>query len=272
MPFLDILITPKEDGSLSSTVYRQPTHTDLYLQWDSNHTIISKYSVAGTLHHRAQVICSSPELLQQEEKHLHQALTRCKYLEWALNRAKVRAKANRNRRQNNNTNNNVTSTNQRPYMVIPYYKDLSEGLQKICGKHGMQVYFKGGNTIKNPLVAPKDQDPILMKSGVIYRYRCSRIDCNEEYIGESSRTFGERFREHQKAPSPIYDHSNSTGHQVTIDNFSIVGREDQNLSRAMKEALCIRVNNPSLNRNIGKYHLPHIWDEVLFNTSELKLK
>ena len=42
--------------------------------------------------------------------------------------------------------------------------------------------------------------------------------------------------------------------------------------RTIKEALYIRVNNPSLNRNIGEYHLPHIWGEVLFNTSELKLK
>ena len=48
--------------------------------------------------------------------------------------------------------------------------------------------------------------------------------------------------------------------------------EDQNLMRAIKEAIYIRVNNPSLNRNIGKYHLPHIWDEVLLNNSELKLK
>ena len=39
-----------------------------------------------------------------------------------------------------------------------------------------------------------------------------------------------------------------------------------------KEALYIRVNDPSLNRNVGKYHLPHVWDEVLVNTSELKLK
>ena len=57
-----------------------------------------------------------------------------------------------------------------------------------------------------------------------------------------------------------------------VENFNIVGREDQNLRRAIKEALYIRVNNPSLNRNIGKYHLPHIWDEVLFNIPELKLK
>ena len=157
-------------------------------------------------------------------------------------------------------------------MVVPYFKGVSESLKKICGKHGVQVYFKGGHTIKSLLVAPKDQDPILKKSGVIYRYTCGRVDCNEEYIGESSRTFGERFKEHQKAPSPIYDHSNITGHQVTIDNFNIVRREYQNLSRAIKEALHIRANNPSLNRNIRKYHLPHIWDEVLLNTSELKIE
>ena len=80
------------------------------------------------------------------------------------------------------------------------------------------------------------------------------------------------FKEHLKAPSPIYDHSNTSGHTVTIDNFSIVGREDKNLIRTIIEALYIRVNNPSLDRNIGKYHLPHIWDEVLLNISELKLK
>ena len=70
----------------------------------------------------------------------------------------------------------------------------------------------------------------------------------------------------------IYDHSNITGHNTTPDNFSIVGREDQNLMRLIKEAIYIRVNNPSLNKNIGKYHLPHIWDEVLNNITELKLK
>ena len=148
IPFLDILITQKEDGNLSTTVYRKPTHTDLYLQWHSNHTVSSKYSVVGTLHHWAQTICSSPQLLQQEETHLQQVLTRCKYPVWVLNRVKIKAKAtaNKNSRGTNNSGNNSI---QKPYMVIPYYKGLSESLKKICSKHGLQVYFKGGNTIKN---------------------------------------------------------------------------------------------------------------------------
>ena len=117
-----------------------------------------------------------------------------------------------------------------------------------------------------------EEDPLMKKSGVIYRYKCDRVECYDEYIGESSRTFGERFKEHQKAPSPIFDHHNTTGHNISIENFEMVGREDQNLMRTIKEALYIRVNDPSLNRNIGKHHLPPIWDEVLFNISELKLK
>ena len=107
---------------------------------------------------------------------------------------------------------------------------------------------------------------------MIYRYMCGRVDFEEEYIGESGRTFVERLREPMKAPSPIHDHHNITGYELSLDNFSIVGREDQNIARAIKEAILIRVNDPSLNRNIGKYQLPHIWDEVLVMSPELKLK
>ena len=65
------------------------------------------------------------------------------------------------------------------------------------------------------------------------------MDCEEEYIGESARNFEERFKERLKTPSPIHDHLNISGHDVTIDNFSILGREDQNLMRTIKEVLCI---------------------------------
>ena len=121
MPFLDILVTPEQDGSLSTTVYRKPTHTDLYLQWDSHNTISSKYSVVGTLHCRAKTICSSPQLSQQEEEHIFEVLTKCKYPAGALNRVKIKTKApakKNNRRDTNNSGNN-NNNKQNPYMVVP---------------------------------------------------------------------------------------------------------------------------------------------------------
>ena len=33
MQFLDTLVKPEEDNTLSPTVYRKPMHTDQYLQW-----------------------------------------------------------------------------------------------------------------------------------------------------------------------------------------------------------------------------------------------
>ena len=268
-----MLIIPDEEGRLNTTVYRKPTHRDQYLQWDSHHAIPSKYSVIGTLYHRAKTICSGPQQLQKEQ-HLSKTLKRCKYPTWALNRVKLRSQAPAPKKNKGNTKNSDpnNSRDQKPHIVVPYHQGLSESFKRTCKKYGIQVHLKGGPTIKNLLMAPKDKGPILKKSGVIYRYKCDRVDCDEEYIGESARNFAERFKEHLKAPSPIYDHSNISGHNVTIENFSILGREDQNLIRTIKEALYIGANNPSLNRNIGKYHLPHIWDEVLLNISELKLK
>ena len=66
--------------------------------------------------------------------------------------------------------------------------------------------------------------PMMKNIGVIYSYKCGRVECDEEYIGESSRTFGERFKEHQKTPSPIFDHFNIYGHNISVDNFNIVGK------------------------------------------------
>ena len=145
--------------------------------------------------------------------------------------------SNDNKNRKKSTSSNISNT-KRKYIVVPYAKGLSESVCKdVCKKYGIQVSFKWGRTIKDLLVAPKDKDHITKESGIIYRYNCGRVECDEEYIVESSRTFGDRFREHLKAPSPIFDHFNITGHNTTLENFSIVGRKDQNLMRFMKESI-----------------------------------
>ena len=79
IPFLDIIVKPEADGTLSITVYRKPTHIDQYLQWDSHHHLSAMFSVICTLSHRAKTVCSNPELLHKEKTHLRNALTQCKY-------------------------------------------------------------------------------------------------------------------------------------------------------------------------------------------------
>ena len=100
--------------------------------------------------------------------------------------------------------------NNKPYIMVPYIKGMSESCKNICRKHGIEMHFQVGSTIKDLMVHPMDKDTILQKTGVIYRYKCGRVDCGE-YIKESGRTFVERFREYMMAPSCIHDNHNTTG-------------------------------------------------------------
>ena len=91
-------------------------------------------------------------------------------------------------------------------------------------------------------------------------------------LGNQPKLSEERYKEHLKAPSPIANSQILLATLTTVENFKIIGREGQNMARVIKEVIYIRVNNPTLNRNIGKYNMPHIWNKVLFAIPELKTK
>ena len=221
-----------------------PTQTSIYT---GTATITSQQRlVLYTLNHRAQTGCSKPELLCKEMNHLRKALTQCKYPKWTLD--KVGKRINRPSREvTDGANNQGTSdaqytTNEvktKGHIVIPYTQGLYESIKKICGRYDMQTHFKGGSTITNLLVSPKDKDPMISKSGAIYWFQCSDLTCYDEYIGESSRTYGERFKEHLKDSSPIHHHSNITGHPTSQNNFKIIGREGHGLARNIKESILL---------------------------------
>ena len=136
-------------------------------------------------------------------------------------------------------------------IVLPYTQGLCESINKICGKYGIQTHFKDGRTIKNLLVSPKDKVPMVRQSGAIYWYQCGDLGCDEEYIGETSRTLGERYKDHLKAPSAIHHHSSQTGHPANHNNFQIIGEEGHTLAGNIKKSIYIRINNHTLNNNIG---------------------
>ena len=127
------------------------------------------------------------------------------------------------------------------------------------GKWEYRSISRAPTQSKELLVAPKDKDSIYNKGGVIYRYRCEPPGCTIEYTGETGSNFSDRYKEHVRAPTPIFDHSQTTGHLIKLENFSIVDGESQSITRTIKEAMYMRVNDPPLNRAFASTS----WDGVL---------
>ena len=92
--FLDTLAkhTPK---SIESTVYRKPTHTDRYLDYNSNHSISAKLSVIHTLTHRAKQVHSTPELLAKRNGSPSQSLQDNHYPPQFFQQGKPKQKTNK---------------------------------------------------------------------------------------------------------------------------------------------------------------------------------
>ena len=162
IPFLDTIVKPEADGTVFVTVYRKPPHMDQYLQWESHHHLSAKFSVIHTLSHRAQTVCSNPELLHKEKAHLRNALTQCNYPKWASD--KVERRHNRPSREAPDRANKQGTGGAQPvtnevktkgHIVIPYTQGLFESIKKICGRYGIQTYFEGSDIIRNLLVSPR---------------------------------------------------------------------------------------------------------------------
>ena len=94
LPFLDTLNKPTSN-SIESTIYRKPTHTGTYLDYNSNQPISAKLSVIHTLILRAKLVCSTPKFLAKEMDHLHRVLQDNHYPAQFFQQGKPQQKANK---------------------------------------------------------------------------------------------------------------------------------------------------------------------------------
>ena len=71
-------------------------------------------------------------------------------------------------------------------------------------------------------------------------------------------------------PSEITTSPQNTQKQ-NIKDFTIIDRESNTLHCQAKEALHIRIKDPSLNRNIGKIRIPSVFNKLVKAPRQLQL-
>ena len=264
LPFLDTLIKRREDGSISVSVYRKPTHTDQYLNFNSNHPTSTKEAVISALLRRANDIVSDPKDLDEEKDRITNVLTSNGYSNQSI--TKVKRKMERKQGTNNLDNNNVEKTEPKKYISLPYVPGTSELLRRIFSTHNIKCSFHSPTTLRRFLSKPKDQVPIEEQNNVIYKIPCG--DCQAVYIGETKRSFGTRYKEHFSAVKngnvakyEIAEHSWKYDHRIDWDNKTIIDRERFLIARKAKETIHSLADKNHINSI--SYVLPDIWLPIL---------
>ena len=150
-PFLDTF--PKSQGEdIVVAVYRKPTHTDRYLDFNSSHPVSAKRAVVKALMDRAKNVCSDPDILAKEIEHLSKVLHYNNYPQWMINQQGKLEK--QDPLIHPETGNEIQKCF---YISVPYFPGLSESFKKIFKYTPVQVCFKGVNTLKSMLMHPKDK-------------------------------------------------------------------------------------------------------------------
>ena len=147
--FLDTFVTIEPDNTISTSVYRKPTHTDQYLHWDSNHHITAKQSVYNTLAHRAKIVSLTQDKLDRDLQHIKTALQHCQFPAWALNQwqHKFMHPNQPNTTTTTNNNNDPPDNNKRTSLQLFDTYPPQENNSKCCAKRKESKYISRAPTL-----------------------------------------------------------------------------------------------------------------------------
>ncbi len=196
--FLDTLIS-RNSGSITTDVYRKPTHTDNYLHFKSHHDKKHKISTAATLLSRATSIPNTVEGKANETKNVVDALLSNGYPKKFISNVqkrqnKIKATPEPEELVRDFFSLVDPSPTSSGYAVLPYINGLTEPLTRALRKYDIKVFNKPFRTLQQEFPSQKDRPEIEKQPNVVYKINCK--DCAWSYISETGRSFETRKKEH----------------------------------------------------------------------------
>ena len=279
IPFSDTIIIRKPDGSTKLCIYRKPTLTNQYLQFDSHHLLHQKLGVVRTLLDRKDALVTEEEDKVEEENTITQSLVQCGYPKSKWNGRMISLKP-RNRKQR------LIKTKAKVLWLSSTWKAFLKESPGCSKKHGYSTAMKPHCTLHNILVHPKDKRDALQTAETIYEIPCK--NCPKTYIGETGRLFKTRLNEHRTEAekissksftrsqrktssseifkSVIPEHVTASNHVIGWDEARVIDLEPDKTTRWLKEAIWIRSRGcNTMNKDEGAYKLDKIYDQRILN-------
>ena len=140
--------------------------------------------------------------------------------------------------------------------VLPYIPGVSQKIshawKKTASFHDLDHRGLDSRIVHKPLGNLKlslcNLYPAEEPGRCVYRATCTAENCTDTYIGESGLLLEKRKQRHsQDKNSAIASHH----HAVSDFDFAMLSREKDSNKRRIKEAILIKRENPTLNRDIG---------------------
>ena len=145
LPFLDVLVMKRPDGTLGHTVYRKPTHTSRYLNAASHHHPAQLASVANTLAVRSTRIADK-EHIAKELHGLRQDLEANGFSSYTVAKAFSRKKTRHNEE--------IEQEKPRATAFLPYVRGSTDKISNLLKSRNIKTIFKPDRKIASMLRSP----------------------------------------------------------------------------------------------------------------------
>lgn len=280
----------RENGRITTTVYRKPTHTQAYINWNSNHPKTMLLGVLKGLIHRAHYFCDKEDDLKKELELLRDVFIINGYPKQlvlkTIDKTWDREMKKSIARMLENSEVNDPMEEEKEFFNVlhtPYIKGFSEILTRDLKKLNVGWVLKKRSTVKQEVQSLKPSEDRFEQKDLIYKIDCRNCDCS--YIGETGRTLNKRIEQHKNevqnksSTNGIYQHLKANKkHSIMWDKTVIVDKESRWMNRKLKEALFINAVNPKKDTkklmNLEKgFDIHPIWNQ--FNSrirEDAKLK
>ena len=252
--FLDTLVS-RNNCSISIDVYRKPTHTNRYLDYNSHHDYKHKISTTTTLIDKSLILPTHEESKKRELNRVSDALVMNGYPQKLISSLIVKHKRKTITPSPEELVRTFFESLERTPQhtgdaVLPYIKGVTEPLQRILSKYDIKVFTKPMKTLKHEFPSVKHRPNMEEKTDVVYKIPCN--ECSWSYISETGRFLKTRKSEHLrnvklcKKGSKVIKHAWTYDHVIDFSNSIIIDSGSYRTRKTWHTAVTNNADNNSM--------------------------